>query len=286
MDSKFKEWLSHIINQQILSIKPISGGDISHTYKVETSANAHFLKVNMATNAAHMFQSEAYALNLISSTNTIKTPKVLACDTFNGTSFLLLEYIENKSASPKDFENLGLQLAALHKHTAANFGLEQDNAIGSLHQSNTRHQSWIHFYTCERLLPQLKLAKQHHLLSESECPSQETIQASLQLLFSEIKPVLLHGDLWSGNYIIATDGSPYLIDPAAYYGHNEVDIAMSKLFGGFAPTFYDTYFQVHKLDANTQSRIDIYQLYYLLVHLNLFGTSYYHSVIKILKKYF
>lgn len=278
--------LSNLINETITTISSVSGGDISKAFRINTPDNSYFLKVNTAANASKMFQTEAEGLQLINDTNTIKTPKVIACDTFENTSFLLLEFIDSKSASHKDFENLGHQLAELHQCTSEHFGLYEDNFIGSLPQSNKPHKTWVDFYVSERLLPQLALAKQKHLLSENECPSEQEMNVRLESLFVNIKPSLLHGDLWSGNFLISKGGIPYLIDPAVYYGHHEVDIAMSKLFGGFNDTFYNAYDTHFKSDENTASRIEIYQLYYLLVHLNLFGKSYYNSVTSILEKYF
>ena len=233
-----------------------------------------------------MFQTEAYGLQLINDTNTIKTPEVLACNTFHNSAFLLMECIESKSPSSKDFKKFGHQLAKLHKNTSENFGLNQNNFIGSLPQSNTQHNTWLDFYTSERLLPQLEFAKQRRLLSMNECPKLEHIKNQLHQLFTNIKPALLHGDLWSGNYLISKNGEPYLIDPAIYFGHYEVDIAMTKLFGGFGNDFYEGYYSNSTIDSGTLARIEIYQLYYLLVHLNLFGSSYYSSVVSILKKYF
>ncbi|WP_341216997.1 fructosamine kinase family protein, partial [uncultured Wocania sp.] len=262
-----------------------SGGDISQAYKIDTANNSYFLKLN-SVSTLNMFQTEAYGLDLIAKTNTIKTPKVLAFDSFENSAFLLMDFVESKRATTEDFKLLGEQLATLHKCSSDNFGLDKDNYIGSLPQSNSAHKNWVEFYTHERLLPQLELAKQKGLLSVAECPSEQHIKNQLELLFKGIKPSLLHGDLWSGNYLISKNGEPYLIDPAVYYGHNEVDIAMTKLFGGFGESFYESYHSYYPLDENTSARIDIYQLYYLLVHLNLFGSSYYSSVKSILQKYF
>ena len=174
----------------------------------------------------------------------------------------------------------------MHQHTSDTFGLDQDNFIGRLPQRNTRHKNWTDFYTYERLWPQLELAKRKGLLKDNEYPKSEHIKNQLNYLFENVKPTLLHGDLWSGNYLISKDGTPYLIDPAAYFGHHEIDIAMSKLFGGFGDTFYSAYLNHVPTDKFTSARIEIYQLYYLLVHLNMFGNSYYGSVISILKTYF
>lgn len=286
MHSDLKAHITKLLNQDIKSISVVQGGDISQAYRIETTANSYFLKLNSALNALTMFQTETYGLQCIDKTNTIKTPKVIAYDNLESSAFLLLEFIESKSPSSEDFKNLGEQLAQLHKCNSERFGLDQDNFIGLLHQSNTQYETWVEFYTNERLIPQLELAKQKGLLQGSECPNLEHIKNRLQPFFVNIKPSLLHGDLWSGNYLISTNGKPYLIDPAIYYGHPEVDIAMSKLFGGFGEAFYNSYFSYLPTDANTSERIDIYQLYYLLVHLNMFGRSYYSSVSYILKRYF
>lgn len=286
MNPNLQEHISKLLNEQILSSHSVSGGDISESYKIITSKNCYFLKTNQSPNALLMFQAEAFGLQLIQNSNTIKTPAVLFCNTFKEYSFLILEYIESKSPSSLDFKNLGIKLAELHQTSAETFGLEQSNFIGSLNQSNTLNASWADFYIQERLLPQLQLAKKNGLLSESECPTENSIIEKLQELCFNVKPSLLHGDLWSGNYLISKSGLPYLIDPAIYYGHHEVDIAMSKLFGGFGDDFYKAYYNVFPPELNTASRIEIYQLYYLLVHLNLFGKSYYSSVKGILKKHF
>ena len=286
MDSIFIKHIETILNKKVTQLTSVSGGDISQAFKIETLSESYFLKVNRTPNALNMFQSEAYGLQLIYNTNTIKTPEVLACDRHQNFAFLLTEFIESKSPSSKDFKNLGHKLAKLHQYSSKSFGLDQNNFIGSLPQSNKTHNSWLDFYISERLLPQLKLANKKGLLTKIECSTEENIKNQLQKLFKNIKPVLLHGDLWGGNYLISKNGEPYLIDPAVYFGHNEVDIAMSKLFSGFGNSFYEAYFTNFKLDFETAARIEIYQLYYLLVHLNLFGSTYYGSVSSILKKYF
>lgn len=282
----FKSYLSTILNEHITNVSSVPGGDISKAFRIQTPKNAYFLKTNSTENTLNMFKAEADGLHLINATNTIKTPKVIACKSYKNSAFLLLEFIENKAASQKDFKNLGRQLAELHKCTSENFGLNTDNFIGSLPQCNTQHKTWVTFYASERLFPQLEFAKQKHLLAENECPTEQEIKDRLESYFFDIKPSLLHGDLWSGNYLISTKGDPYLIDPAIYYGHHEVDIAMSKLFGSFGDPFYESYFNDFPPDGGSEARLEIYQLYYLLVHLNLFGNSYYDAVITILKKYF
>ncbi|WP_203255759.1 fructosamine kinase family protein [Hyunsoonleella ulvae] len=286
MNSDLKTYLSNILNDAIQNVTSISGGDVSQACKISTPQANYFLKVNNAPDALTMFQTEAYGLQSIAKTNTIKTPKVIAYDVFENSAFLILEFIASKSPSAQDFKTLGTQLAQLHQCTSKYFGLDRDNFIGPLPQSNTHHKTWVDFYTYQRLQPQLELAQQKGLLQDSECPKPERIKNKLKPLFKDITPSLLHGDLWSGNYLISKNGTPYVIDPAVYYGHAEVDIAMSKLFGGFSESFYKAYFLECPTDENTSARIEMYQLYYLLVHLNMFGRSYYGSVKSILKKYF
>jgi len=286
LSQAFLENLSNLLELKIEHIHSVSGGDISSAYLIETSSEKYFLKVNSDIDAGEMFKSEAKALKLIAKTNTIATPKVYACDSFRNDSFLLMEYIEPKRASSEDLKLFGQQLAQLHQVTSDEFGFESNNFIGSLHQSNNKHKLWIDFYIEERLIPQLHLAKSKGLLNDSEFPEMGKMKEDCSIYFKDVNPSLLHGDLWSGNYLISESGKPYLIDSATYFGHSEVDIAMSKLFGGFGQSFYDSYHKIIPKDNFTDSRIELYQLYYLLVHLNIFGSSYYFSVKGLLKKYF
>ena len=281
-----QEFLSNLLESKIESFQPVSGGDISSAYIIKTASNNFFLKANSNPIALEMFLSEEKALTAISNTNTIATPKIIVCDSFNNISFLLMEHIETKSSNSKDLELFGNQLAKLHKITSNEFGFDSNNFIGSLNQSNKTHINWNDFYVEERLIPQLQLAKSDGLLKETEIPKIDRLKEVCFLFFKNVKPSLLHGDLWSGNYLISESGIPYLIDPALYYGHHEVDIAMSKLFGGFGPSFYDSYHSIIPKEEFTEDRIQLYQLYYLLVHLNLFGSSYYSSVKQILRSYF
>ena len=286
LSKDFSDYLSNLIDFNINTIQSVSGGDISTAFLIQTRKNSYFIKVNSKPWALDMFKVEAKGLKAISNTNTIRTPEVIACDTFKNESFILMEYVESKSASSKDMELFGRQLAQLHEVTSDEFGFEVDNFIGSIHQYNKKHKTWNDFYTEERLNPQLELARSKGLLHDSEIPETELVKTTCFSYFKNIRPSLLHGDLWSGNYLIASGGTPYLIDPATYFGHSEVDIAMSKLFGGFGQSFYDSYHEIIPKDEFTKIRIELYQLYYLLVHLNLFGSSYYGSVKNILRKYF
>ncbi|TYA92273.1 fructosamine kinase family protein [Seonamhaeicola marinus] len=285
LQNAFIKYLENLLSEKVISTAYISGGDISEAFYIETEKQKYFLKTN-TLDKLKMFDLEAKGLQAIAKTNTIATPKIYQSSTFSNSSYLLMEWIESKPASNQDFQTLGKRLAQLHNTSTDSFGFEHNNFIGSLSQSNKKHLSWTDFYIKERLQKQLDLANASNLLSTNEIPTTSTMQEVLQPLFQNIKPSLLHGDLWSGNYLMSSKGVPYLIDPAVYYGHGEIDIAMTKLFGGFSNAFYEAYFNSIPPDTNTNLRIEIYQLYYLLVHLNLFGKSYYGSVTSILRKFF
>ena len=290
IDKPMKQLLTHIsriTNKEFHNIQPLSGESISSAYHLKGVDSDYFLKVNSNSDALNMFVAEQTGLKAIEETKTIAVPKVHLVDSYEGNAFLLMDYIESKHANPDDYKALGTQLAQLHLNHKDKFGFISDNFIGSLPQSNKQHANWAEFYWNERIAPQLKLAEQKRLLNSSELPTaQRAIKVFEELLGNDTMPSLLHGDLWAGNYLIATDGTPYLIDPAVYWGHSMVDIAMSKLFGGFGNEFYNSYHEVIPKTTNYNAQIDLYQLYFLLVHLNLFGSSYYGSVSTILNKYF
>ncbi len=287
ISSRFKKHIAQALGSPISKVNTVTGGDISKAYCVQTSTQRFFLKVNESAIALEMFLAEKKGLENINFAKTIKAPEVFHCGQHESNSYLLLEFIESKNPTSKEFEALGHQLADLHTFSVGDsFGWTQDNYIGSLPQSNKNHPDWVLFYVHERLLPQLKMAKEKGLLNSSEIPSESNFVKGCRQFFPNVKPALLHGDLWSGNYLISTQSVPYLIDPALYFGHHEVDLAMSQLFGGFSTSFYAAYAEQIPSETLQNERRDIYQLYYLLVHLNLFGRTYYPSVKQLLKTYF
>lgn len=287
MDNDLKNHIEYLLCIKIEKVQPVSGGDISKAYLLTTDREQFFCKVNLSPSAFAMFLAEKAGLNAIAKAKSIATPKVFVCEKWETGSFLLMEYIAAKRPSPKDMALLGHQLAALHKlSTRETFGWEADNFIGSLPQSNKTHADWTEFYASERLLPQLKMAQDSGLLSSAQIPSETILMKTCERHFPETRPCLLHGDLWGGNYIISQNGAPYLVDPAVYYGHHEADIAMTRLFGGFDTSFYQAYAEHFKKIGGEMERNDIYQLYFLLVHLNLFGVSYRDRCNAILQKYF
>jgi len=278
--------ISDQIQSEITAFRPVSVGDISSAYLLETQSQKFLLKVNSKSSAKTMFDAEQQGLRAIESTKTIAVPRVHLVGELGGKAFLLMDFIESRRPNAKDYTHLGRDLAKLHLASSDQFGFSSDNFIGSLPQYNAWHADWAEFYWDERIAPQLELTRKNEALEEKYIPSKDRAIKIFVQLFGEVSPALLHGDLWGGNYLIAADGTPYLIDPAVCYGHSMMDVAMSRLFGGFDAEFYDSYHQIIPQPQFYREQIDIYQLYYLLVHLNLFGRSYRSSVVDILERYF
>ena len=284
-----RNYLSYIadtLSEEIVSARPLTGGDISSAYLLKTGERTYFLKVNNKPFAEEMFRAEHKGLQAIADTRTIAVPHVHLVDSYEGNSFLLMDFIVSKRPDSADYQRLGAEVAQLHQCTLDDFGFSDDNFIGSLPQSNRPHSTWASFYWAERILPQLQRAVGENLLSRKEIPAENKAISRFSDCFGEVKASLLHGDLWGGNYLITKEGTPYLIDPALYYGHAMVDISMSHLFGGFGTEYYDAYHEIIPKPANYAEQMELYQLYYLLVHLNLFGSGYHSSVSSILKRYF
>lgn len=254
----------------IISFEPVTGGDINRAFRLFTKSDSFFVKLNNAAFEPDMFSAESKGLQTLG----VSTPGVLDFGVFGHDSFLIMEWIERAENSKKGQENLGRLLAGIHRKNTKNFGLPYNNFIGSLKQFNTTDTNWTQFYSRQRLEKQLDLASQKHLIDTTIRQQFEKLYLKLDTLYEPEKPALLHGDLWSGNYIISKDSQPFLIDPAIYYGHREMDIAMSKLFGGFEPAFYNAYHENFPLAPGWERRLSLWQLYPLLVHLNLFGKSY------------
>lgn len=271
---------------EIASMRPVGGGDIARAYLLDTDSGPVFAKMLEAPEGLDMLMAEREGLRAISHTNTLNVPRVLGCEPIPSGSCLLLEYIPPGSESRSSSEALGRGLARMHQVSSASFGWHRPNYIGRLPQENTEATDWPSFYVHSRLAPQYELARLRGLLSPGEIPEGALMVARVSSFVPEVRPSLLHGDLWSGNYLISASGTPFLIDPAAYYGHAEVDLAMSLLFGGFSEGFYGAYFEVRPKQPGFEQRVKLYQLYYLLAHLNLFGGSYYASVSELTSELF
>jgi protein-ribulosamine 3-kinase len=263
----------------------IGGGCINNAMKVQTNSGIFFLKWNDAKRYPKMFEVEAKGLTLLKETNTIGIPQVIATDEADSYSLILLEFIEPGKRIKNFWEDFGTALAQLHKNSTQLFGLEYSNYIGSLPQSNTQKKSWVDFFIEERLEKQIALAKNSGAINNSTIQQFNSLYKRLPEIIPNEKPSLIHGDLWNGNFMTGADGKAWLIDPAVYYGHREMDLAMSKLFGGFSDEFYESYHEVFPLEKGFEKRVDIPNLYPLLVHVNLFGGSYLSEVKNILSRF-
>ncbi|MFD1256700.1 fructosamine kinase family protein [Mucilaginibacter terrae] len=266
-------------------VSAVSGGSINAAYCLHTSAGDYMMKRKNKSAYPNMFIREAEGLTAIKNTKTIAVPKVILLDNYEDDSFLVLEWIESMRPTPDASRLLGRQLAAMHSHTAKQFGFPQDNYMGSLIQSNSGKDTWADFFVKERLQPMVQIARDKNLLNKVDVGKFDSIYKNLPGLFNEEPPSLIHGDLWGGNYLISTVSKPYLIDPAVSYGHREFDIAMTKLFGGFGTDFYSSYQESFPLVQGWQQRVDLWNLYPLLLHLNLFGTGYLSQVKNAVMKY-
>ncbi len=264
---------------------PVYGGDINQSFHLKTSIGDLFVKINDADIYPGMFEKEARGLATIRLTGEIRVPEIIGTGYSGSTAFLVLEYIREGRKGPAFWEHFGRQLAAMHRHTWRQYGLDYDNYIGSLLQINRPDSSWVNFFIQNRLRYQLNLAANRGLADTALIKRFERLFDKLHDLFPVEFPHLLHGDLWSGNFLVDHTGEPVLIDPAIYYGHREMDLAMTRLFGGFDRRFYEAYDEAFPLQPGWEERLPVYQLYPLLVHLNLFGPSYLSSIRSVLDRY-
>lgn len=277
-------------NVKIVRTQEMFGGDINKSYALTLSDGSFiFMKQNPGKTES-FFTAEAEGLWAIAATKTIGTPKVLATGTDQGCPFLLLEFIRGNTKKPNYWECFARQLASMHQAKtdmftgSGIFGFFQDNYIGAGHQCNRVMDSWIDFFRDCRLKPQIKAATPYFELKDLK--RADRLLCRLENILTEPeRPSLLHGDLWSGNFITGNDGMAWLIDPAVYVGHREADLAMTELFGGFPSPFYNSYKEAWDLQPEYEKRRDLYNLYHLLNHLNLFGSSYLPSVKRVIHYY-
>jgi protein-ribulosamine 3-kinase len=261
------------------------GGCINNGGELTTSNGTYFLKWNDAAKFPGMFEAESKGLQLLDEDKSIYIPEVIGADEAGSFQYLLLEFINASYRAQHYWRDFGVQLATLHQRTSTSFGLDHDNYIGSLPQRNNPHASWIEFFIHNRLEAQLRLAARSALVDTSLRRNFETLYTKLPDLLATEKPALLHGDLWSGNVMVNQHGAPCLIDPAVYFGHREMDLAMTQLFGGFNPEFLQVYHEVFPLTPGVEDRLQLYNLYPLLVHVNLFGGDYLAQVNSILRRF-
>lgn len=269
-------------NSEIKSENRVYGGDINQTSVAElASGQKLFVKWN-ASAPKDMFPSEAKGLKLLASaqTNLVIPHALLAY-----RDFLVMAFIPKENGQSSSSYDFGVELAKLHQHTDSHFGLDHDNYIGRLPQSNNKHANWPDFFTLERIEPQVKMGIESGKLSRKLFRDVENLYKKLGAIFPNEKPALIHGDLWNGNYLFTANGKTSIYDPAVYYAHREMEIAMTKLFGGFSSDFYRGYNDQFPLDRGWENRVILCNLYPVLVHANMFGGSYSRQAEGIIRHY-
>ena len=276
MEARLESSLAAALGSRVIGARPLTGGDINQAFEVRLEDRREvFVKCNVSA-PNDMFVAEAKGLAWLGEAKALRLPGVLAASGANDlTPFLALELIRPGRRAQNFDERLGRGLAALHRHGAPAFGLDHDNYIGRLPQKNTYAVAWPEFYRVRRLGPQLRAAADAGLAPPRLRRDFERLFQQLETLCGPAEPpARLHGDLWGGNLITDDLGEPCLIDPAAYGGHREIDLAMMKLFGGFGPRVFDAYKEAFPLADGYRERVALYQLYPLMVHVNLFGAGY------------
>ena len=251
----------------------VRGGCINRGYRLAGSAAVYFVKLNRTGRRA-MFEAEAEGLRAIEQTGTVRVPPPLCTGEDERHCWLVLEYLELVPGGAGTMAALGRALAAMHRSSAERFGWHRDNTIGATPQPNHWSTDWAELWRTQRLGLQLELAARNGYRGALQRRGEALLTRLDALLAHDPVPSLLHGDLWGGNAAATVAGEPVLFDPACYYGDREADLAMTELFGGFAPAFYSAYGDTWPLDAGYAVRRDLHNLYHVLNHLNLFGGGY------------
>ncbi len=269
----------------LLGIQAVSGGSINDCWDVQTSEGRLFAKINSALRFPGMFETERLGLALLRKHSDFLIPEPMHIYTGGQDIVFLMEHVIREPATAVFWERMGRLLAQMHQVTDASFGLDHDNYIGSLTQHNRQTSQWNHFFQAQRISPLVELAMKRGYLSSQDRQLVDQLMNRLDDYFPEEPPALLHGDLWSGNAFCAADQQPSIFDPAVYYGHRFMDLGMTRLFGGFDERMYEAYQEIYPLPGHWEDRAEVANLYPLLVHVNLFGTSYVSQVRHVLKRY-
>ena len=265
-----------------MQYQSVGGGSINETYRLNLGHKSFFCKVNSATKFPQLFIKEKHGLTLLGKHNIIKVPLNIDCFEYEDTQILILEWIQEGERTISFWKKFGEELAKLHLVCNDRFGLSEDNYMGSVPQSNQQHDKWSAFFVQERLQPMIQRCIAKNLLSTKHVQQFEWLFKNIATIFEEERPALLHGDLWSGNFMCNHNSEPVLIDPAVYYGHRSVDLAMTTLFGGFRQPFYEAYHYYYPFPINYKEQWSLCNFYPLLIHLYLFDKSYLPQIEKAL----
>jgi fructosamine-3-kinase len=270
------------------SCRPVGGGSINSAFQILTKLNKRwFGKFNNARQFPGLFVKESNGLALLRRLGPIRVPTVIGCTETEGAQMLLLEWIDEGPRTDAFWRRFGQQLALQHHLSRPDsaFGLCENNYMGALVQDNTPSPTWVEFFRDRRLEPQVRSAIDAGLIDSSTLGHFQRLYTRLPDFFPPEPPSLLHGDLWSGNFLCDTAGQPVLIDPAVYFGHRHMDLAMTTLFGGFEPAFYEAYNDIYPFPKNYRQQWEIANLYPLLIHLNIFGSGYKGNILHTIRRF-
>lgn len=278
-----------VIGSSIRHVSPVGGGCISNASRVIAGTGVFFLKW-ASPPAGATFEAEAEGLKALRGASSgLTVPEVLDVSGagLDRPGHLLMEWLEEGPKTLASWESLGAGLARLHRGSDEDrYGFDRDNYIGRLPQANGWKSGWVAFFAEQRILPQVALARSSGRWTHQLDRGLNGLLRALPAIIPESpRPSLVHGDLWAGNVLATEKGAPALIDPAVYYGHREVDLAMSELFGGFHRAFYTSYETEWPIEPGYEERRDVYNLYHLINHLNHFGSSYFSQVEGVLRRF-
>ncbi|MCH3922646.1 fructosamine kinase family protein [Limosilactobacillus sp.] len=275
-------WFAQLPFKKLDSFQPVSGGDINESYRIEADGHSYFIKIQPNQPATY-FQHEINGLKAIGKVTNTPTP--LHNGVIDGNAYLVLNWLDESAGSQAA---LGRAVATMHQQESANgqFGFVDNHRTKALVKDNSWNRSWADFYVNQRLLPEVKVAAERGRWNRWRQEHFDQLVKQFTAYYQEhtVKPSLLHGDLWAGNFMFAND-EPYLIDPDAVYGDREFDLAMTTVFGGFDQEFYQAYAAQYPFTPGINDRLPWYRFYYLCMHLVLFGESYGDAVDRILSQY-
>lgn len=285
MTPSLQNQIAQKLNASAVQLHAVGGGSINQTFRVSARSATYFCKVNSATKFPHLFDKEAKGLQLLQRHSTLRVPEVIGYFCCDNQQVLLLDWIKSGQRTGAFWKTFGAGLAALHHVSAAAHGLDHDNYMGSVEQANNENSHWCRFFMLQRLQPLVQQCSSRKLLNAKHQQLFEQLYNRLPDIFATEPPALLHGDLWSGNYMCDDTSGAVLIDPAVYYGHRSMDLGMTTLFGGFDALFYQSYHYHYPLPSNYAEQWRVCNLYPLLIHLRLFGSSYLSQIESTLKEF-
>lgn len=281
LQQQIQERLYLQFDYRVMHWTPVAGSSLNDCFQLILQDNrVLFIKLN-ADVPADFYSAEQTNLAQLAETGEVNVPTVIGCS----EQALVMEWIQHGPPSDSAQFTLGKQLARLHARPAPGFGFDQDNYCGRSPQQNNRCDDGYQFFAEHRLMAQGKRARQQGFLTMRELSRLETLGEDLKKWIPEQAPALLHGDLWAGNFVVDTKDQPWLIDPACYWGWPEADLAMTHMFGGFSDAFYRGYESETSIASDFEERLDLYNLYHWLNHLNMFGSQYHSAVTSIIHRY-